>query len=108
MGHVPPGALSEAGDGAQLPGRQHRGAGARRPTLSRAEIGSLGERLAAERYAVWGFRVLGRNVRAAGAECDLLVTGTAGRVVVEVKTVTDGDPFAQVDDAKERSLRRLA
>jgi Holliday junction resolvase-like predicted endonuclease len=52
--------------------------------------------------------IVGRNVRAAGAECDLLVAAPRGRVVVEVKTVTEGDPFAHVDEAKERSLRRLA
>lgn len=57
---------------------------------------------------MWRFAVLDRNVRAAGAECDLLVAGSPGRVVVEVKTVTSGDPFAQVDETKERSLRRLA
>jgi Holliday junction resolvase-like predicted endonuclease len=64
--------------------------------------------LVADRYAQWGHAVIGRNLRAAGAECDLLVASSVGRVVVEVKTVIDGDPFAQVGEAKDRSLRRLA
>ncbi len=45
--------------------------------------------------------------RVAGGEADLVVR-RADTVLVEVKTVTDGDPFLRLDDDKERVLRRIA
>lgn len=51
---------------------------------------------------------MARNLRVAGGECDLIVDERGGRVVVEVKTVTGGDPFVRVDDNKDRMLGRIA
>jgi len=81
--------------------------------LTRAEIGALGERLAAEHLTGLGLRILTRNWRCRYGELDVIavdpVTDTA--VFVEVKTRT-GDGFGGLAQAvtvqKARRLRRLA
>lgn len=52
--------------------------------------------------------MLAANLRRPRGEIDLLVADRSGlRIVVEVKTVTDGDPFLRVDRSKEETLRAL-
>jgi putative endonuclease len=81
--------------------------------MTRAEIGALGERLAAEHLQAMGLRVLTRNWRCRYGELDLIVADPTARTVVfvEVKTRT-GDGFGglaeAVTAAKVRRLRRLA
>jgi putative endonuclease len=82
-------------------------------SLSRAEIGALGERLAVEHLRSLGLRVLTRNWRCRYGELDVIATDDAARTVVfvEVKTRTS-DQFGGVSQAvtplKVRRLRRLA
>lgn len=82
-------------------------------TLTRAEIGALGEQLAVEHLTSLGFRVLTRNWRCRYGELDVIAADdTTGVVVfVEVKTRTS-DHFGGVEQAvtpqKVRRLRRLA
>jgi putative endonuclease len=82
-------------------------------TLTRAEIGALGEQLAAEYLTGLGLAVLARNWRCRWGELDLIVADAVARTVVfvEVKTRT-GDQFGgvaqAVTPAKVRRLRRLA
>jgi putative endonuclease len=82
-------------------------------TRSRAEIGALGEQLAAEHLTNLGLYVLARNWRCRYGELDLIAADPAARVVVfvEVKTRTGdrfGGPAEAVTAAKVRRLRRLA
>ena len=82
-------------------------------SLTRAEIGALGENLAVEHLTSLGLQVLDRNWRCRYGELDVIaaddVTRTA--VFVEVKTRTS-DQFGGVEQAvtpgKVRRLRRLA
>ncbi|MGX9790818.1 YraN family protein [Mycobacterium sp. MMS18-G62] len=82
-------------------------------TLSRAEIGALGEQLAVEHLRSLRLRVLDRNWRCRYGELDVIAADDAARVVVfvEVKTRTS-DQFGGVAQAvtpdKVRRLRRLA
>jgi putative endonuclease len=82
-------------------------------SLSRAEVGALGEQLAVGHLVSLGMRVLARNWRCRYGELDVIaVDAAAGAVVfVEVKTRT-GDGFGGVEEAvtpdKVRRLRRLA
>jgi putative endonuclease len=81
--------------------------------LTRAEIGALGERLAADHLTGLGLRILDRNWRCRYGELDVIavdpITDTV--VFVEVKTRT-GDGFGGLAQAvtaqKVRRLRRLA
>jgi putative endonuclease len=81
--------------------------------LTRAEIGVLGERLAAEHLTGLGLQILTRNWRCRYGELDVIavdpVTDTV--VFVEVKART-GDGFGGLAQAvtpqKARRLRRLA
>ncbi|MBV8928963.1 MAG: YraN family protein [Mycobacteriaceae bacterium] len=82
-------------------------------TMTRAEIGALGEKLAAEHLERLGLRVLARNWRCRYGELDLVATDPTGRTVVfvEVKARTTdlfGGPAEAVTAAKVRRLRRLA
>ena len=87
--------------------------GGRMTTLTRAEIGALGERLAADHLAGLGLRILARNWRCRYGELDVIAADptTDTVVFVEVKTRT-GDGFGGVAEAvteqKARRLRRLA
>jgi putative endonuclease len=82
-------------------------------TLTRAEIGALGEQLAVDHLTSLGLRVLTRNWRCRYGELDVIAADDAARTVVfvEVKTRTS-DQFGGVAQAvspnKVRRLRRLA
>jgi putative endonuclease len=82
-------------------------------SLTRAEIGALGEQLAVEHLLSLGLRVLARNWRCRYGELDVIAADDTARVVVfvEVKTRTS-DEFGGVVQAvtpnKVRRLRRLA
>ncbi|WP_428341616.1 YraN family protein [Mycobacterium sp.] len=82
-------------------------------TLTRAEIGALGERLAAEHLRNLGLRIVARNWRCRYGELDVIAVDPAVDTVVfvEVKTRT-GDGFGglaqAVTEQKVRRLRRLA
>ena len=82
-------------------------------TLTRAEIGALGEQLAVDHLTSLGLRVLTRNWRCRYGELDVIAADDAARIVVfiEVKTRT-GDQIGGVSQAvtptKVRRLRRLA
>jgi putative endonuclease len=81
--------------------------------LTRAELGAMGERLAADHLTGAGLRILTRNWRCRYGELDVIaVDPTTGTLVfVEVKTRT-GDGFGGLAQAvtpqKARRLRRLA
>jgi putative endonuclease len=82
-------------------------------SLTRAEIGALGEQLAVDHLASLGLRVVTRNWRCRYGELDVIAADDAARTVVfvEVKTRTS-DQFGGVAQAvtpnKVRRLRRLA
>ena len=82
-------------------------------TWTRAQIGALGEQLAADYLTSQGLTVLARNWRCRYGELDVIaVDAAAGALVfVEVKTRTS-DRFGGVEQAvtpqKVRRLRRLA
>lgn len=82
-------------------------------TLTRAEIGALGERLAADHLTGLGLRIVARNWRCRYGELDLIAVDPVADTVifVEVKTRT-GDGFGGLAQAvtaqKARRLRRLA
>lgn len=82
-------------------------------SLTRAEIGALGEQLASEYLAAQGLRTLARNWRCRYGELDVIAEEMATNTVVfvEVKTRT-GDGFGGLAEAvtaqKLRRIRRLA
>lgn len=82
-------------------------------SLTRAEIGALGEQLAVDHLQSLGLRVIDRNWRCRYGELDVIAADDAARtaVFVEVKTRTS-DQFGGVAQAvtpqKVRRLRRLA
>ncbi len=80
-------------------------------TWDRRDLGSEGERLAAEHLEREGYRIIGRNVRAGGVEIDLVVSRRRLRVFVEVKTRRTrrhGPPEAAVDERKQARIARGA
>jgi len=87
--------------------------GGRMTTLTRAELGALGEQLATEHLRRLGLQILARNWRCRYGELDVIATDptTSTVVFVEVKTRT-GDGFGglaeAVSEPKARRLRRLA
>jgi putative endonuclease len=87
--------------------------GCRMTTLTRAEIGALGEQLATDHLIGLGLRILARNWRCRYGELDVIAADPATNTVVfvEVKTRT-GDGFGglahAVTERKARRLRRLA
>jgi putative endonuclease len=87
--------------------------GGRMTMLTRAEIGALGEQLAADHLAGLGLRILARNWRCRYGELDVIAVDPATDCVVfvEVKTRT-GEGFGGLAQAvtgpKARRLRRLA
>jgi putative endonuclease len=87
--------------------------GGRMTTMTRAEIGALGEQLAVDHLTSLGLRVLARNWRCRYGELDIISADDATHTVVfvEVKTRTT-DQFGGVAHAvtptKVRRLRRLA
>jgi putative endonuclease len=82
-------------------------------TLTRIELGALGEALAVDHLTRMGLRILYRNWRCRYGELDVIACDDATRtaVFVEVKTRT-GDGFGgvayAVTERKVRRLRRLA
>jgi putative endonuclease len=82
-------------------------------SMTRAELGALGEQLAVEHLTRRGLDVLARNWRCRYGELDVIVAekNTRTLVFVEVKTRTS-DQFGGLAEAvtaqKVRRLRRLA
>ncbi|MGV0742117.1 YraN family protein [Mycolicibacterium sp. XJ870] len=82
-------------------------------SMTRAEIGALGEQLAVEYLTAHGLQTLMRNWRCRYGELDVIAVDADSRTVVfvEVKTRT-GDGFGGLAEAvtpvKVRRLRRLA
>lgn len=82
-------------------------------SLTRAQLGALGEQLAVDHLGAVGLQVLARNWRCRLGELDLIAADPATRTVVfvEVKTRTTdafGAPAQAVTPRKVRRLRRLA
>ncbi|PND57829.1 YraN family protein [Mycobacterium sp. ENV421] len=80
-------------------------------TMSRNQLGALGEQLAAEHLESLGLRIVVRNWRCRYGELDVIAAAPDGTLVfVEVKTRT-GDGFGGVEyavtPAKVRRIRRL-
>ena len=82
-------------------------------TLTRAQLGAMGEALAVDHLTRMGLRIVGRNWRCRYGELDVIACdeSTHTLVFVEVKTRT-GDGYGGVAQAvterKVRRLRRLA
>jgi putative endonuclease len=82
-------------------------------TLTRVQLGALGEQIAAGHLTGLGWRVLARNWRCRYGELDVIAVDPAADTVVfvEVKTRT-GDGFGglsyAVTEQKVRRIRRLA
>jgi putative endonuclease len=82
-------------------------------TLTRAQLGAMGEALAVDHLSQMGMRILHRNWRCRYGELDVIAVDEATRTVVfvEVKTRT-GDGYGglayAVTPRKVRRLRRLA
>lgn len=77
----------------------------------RTDLGSLGERRAAEHYRRQGARCLAMNWRHGRDELDLVVLEGEVLVFVEVKTRTadrGGEGYWAVNRRKKRALRRAA
>jgi putative endonuclease len=85
----------------------------RMTTLTRVQLGTMGEALAVDHLTRMGLRVLHRNWRCRYGELDVIASDEASRTVVfvEVKTRT-GDGYGGLAHAvtprKVRRLRRLA
>jgi putative endonuclease len=82
-------------------------------TMTRVQLGAMGEALAVDRLTRMGLRILARNWRCRYGELDVIASDEATRTVVfvEVKSRTGdgygGLPYA-VTPRKVRRLRRLA
>lgn len=81
-------------------------------TLTRTQLGALGEQLAVDHLSSLGLRIMARNWRCRYGEIDVIAEDADRTVVfVEVKTRT-GDGFGGLAQAvtpqKVRRLRRLA
>lgn len=81
-------------------------------TLTRSQLGALGEQLAVEHLTGLGLRIVARNWRCRYGELDIIAAEADRTVVfVEVKT-RSGDGFGGLAEAvtpmKVRRLRRLA
>ena len=82
-------------------------------TLTRAQLGAMGEALAVDHLTKMGLRIVGRNWRCRYGELDAIACDETTRtlVFVEVKTRT-GDGYGglaqAVTERKVRRLRRLA
>jgi putative endonuclease len=82
-------------------------------TLTRAELGALGEQLATDHLTGAGLRILTRNWRCRYGELDVIAIDPTTRTVVFVEVKTrSGDGFGGLAQAvspqKVRRLRRLA
>jgi putative endonuclease len=78
---------------------------------ARKEFGRRAELAAERELRRQGYRVIGRNLRAAGGEIDLVALEGATVVFVEVRarsTEQVGSPFDSVGPKKRRQLTKLA
>jgi putative endonuclease len=83
---------------------------------ARRRVGRLGERIAAERLAKLGYRVVERNYRTREGEIDLIACGRGALVFCEVKTLVargrpargPASPLEGVGPAKRAQVRRMA
>jgi putative endonuclease len=78
-----------------------------RSSISASEYGRLAETLAATWLRLRGYRILGRNVRVAGREVDVVARRGHTLVVCEVKarrSRSRGAPAEAVDPRKQRRL----
>lgn len=77
---------------------------------SRAELGRLGEDLAAEHLRSKGYRILERNVRTRYGEIDVVAQDGACLVFVEVRTMASREfaPEESVTPSKQRRMAALA
>lgn len=79
-------------------------------SIPRLRLGAAGERRAVWFYRLRGYRILGRNVRLAAGEIDLVAKRGRTIAIVEVKTrqsLAAGEGFAAVDQRKRERLVRL-
>ena len=79
--------------------------------MGKSRRGGRAERRAVLWYRLRGYRILGRNVWAAGNELDVIARRGGRLVFCEVKEKTGerfGDPLEMVDAEKRRRLRRAA
>ena len=80
-------------------------------TLTRVQLGAMGEALAVDHLTKMGLRILDRNWRCRDGELDIVARDGTALVFVEVKTRSSlacGVPAAAVDRCKVARLRRLA
>jgi putative endonuclease len=100
-------------------GRETAGSGEEAPTkpvdqMTPREIGTEGERLAAEFLERRGYQVLERNWRCAAGEVDIIALDDDCHVLVEVKTrlalgdASEDMPELAVDRRKRARYRKLA
>jgi putative endonuclease len=78
--------------------------------ISAARLGRLGEWWALWLYRLRGYRIVGRNVRVAGGEIDLVVRRGRTLVIAEVKTrqsFSAGEGYEAVGRRKQEQLVRL-
>lgn len=79
-------------------------------SIPRLRLGRAGERRAVWFYRLRGYRILGRNVRLAAGEIDLVAKRGRTIAIVEVKTrqsLAAGEGFEAVDRRKRERLVRL-
>lgn len=101
VGYVPTGPFRQERKGNDVPGREHRRA--------RADLGALGERIAARFLQDRGAEIVARNVRVGRGELDLIVAFAGELAAVEVKTGSAGnEPIYHFDADKRRQVRALA
>ncbi|WP_409434533.1 YraN family protein [Mycobacterium sp. SMC-14] len=82
-------------------------------TMSRTELGALGEQLAVDHLTGQGWAILARNWRCRYGELDVIAADPVARIVVFVEVKTrSGEGFGglayAVPPEKVRRLRRLA
>lgn len=79
-------------------------------TLTRQELGALGERHAARFLRAKGLRILEGNYRISQGELDLIARDGNTLVLIEVRTRTSEDimsPIASVDTRKQQKIISL-
>lgn len=94
-----------------LPGGRSRPQPPRSRELTTAQLGRLGEDLAAQQLQREGWQIIERNLRLSQGELDIVALEATTLVFVEVKTrrtFVTGLPQAAVTSQKLRRLRRLA
>jgi len=79
--------------------------------MQRKTIGELGERIAEELLASYGYRIIEKNYRCLLGEIDLIAKDQEDLVFVEVRTKSSsayGKPAESITKTKQQRLRRLA